>query len=357
MADQECQSDAPTANIESYQHDFRIAIKKGVLTPGPSQSFYVEWSIFTNPVDIDGPKEDDADKQPSIEENSQPHSSDDEEDEKNEPDPINSIEESGQELNGVDSHSDLPTNHSLPQPILPESHCRLKGYEYTEFIPTTNQDYVPDMALTQSEAMAALQDLKKILHPQRDTGRGYKDPELDLWRQGRLNGMVSMLNMFTNTQSLTYNKWGASAYQTAIGMGWGTHCARWLCALNQAFFSNRELLPINPYGDWNKSLLVDENIVNEVNIYLMSLGKEISAKKLMDFFHQADIKEKYGIDGNISHKTACRYLHTLGYCYQSTPKGQYVDGHERDDVVMYRKKYSFRNGRYFCRGWQYGIRT
>jgi len=137
---------------------------------------------------------------------------------------------------------------------------------------------------------------------------------------------------------MTYNKWGASACQTAIGMGRGTHCAHQLCVLNRAFFSNREILPINPYGDWNKSLFADENIVNEVNIYLMSLGKEISAKKLMDFFHQADIKEKYGIDGNISHKTACHYLHTLGYCYQSTPKGQYVDGHERDDVVMYRKK-------------------
>jgi hypothetical protein len=80
--------------------------------------------------------------------------------------------------------------------IEPELH--LKGYEYTEFKPTINQDYLPDihMAPTQSEAMAALQDLKKILQPQRDTGRGYKDPEFDLWCQGRLNGMVSMLRIF-----------------------------------------------------------------------------------------------------------------------------------------------------------------
>ena len=57
----------------------------------------------------------------------------------------------------------------------------------------------------------------------------------------------------------------------------------------------------------------------------------------MDFLHRADIKEKYGIEKNISHKTACRYLHALGYRYQYTPKGQYVDGHEREDVVSYRK--------------------
>jgi len=88
------------------------------------------------------------------------------------------------------------------------------------------------MAPTQSEAMAALQDLKKILYLQCDTGQGYKDPEFDLWHQDQLNGMFSMLNMFRNTQSLTYNKWGASACQSVIGMGQGTHCACRLCALN-----------------------------------------------------------------------------------------------------------------------------
>lgn len=150
--------------------------------------------------------------------------------------------------------------------------------------------------------------------------------------------MFSMLNMFINPQSLTYNQWGASAFQTAVGMGRGTGCARQLCELNRAFFGDRKVLPINPYGDWNKSLLVNENIVNETSIYLLSLGNEITAKKLMDFFHRVDIKEKYGIQRDISHKTACRYLQALGYRYQSTPKGQYVDGHEREDVITYREK-------------------
>ena len=121
-------------------------------------------------------------------------------------------------------------------------------------------------------------------------------------------------------------------------MGRGTHCARRFCELNHIFFTDREVLPINPYGDWNKSLLVNENIVNETSIYLLSLGNEITAKKLMDFFHQADIKEKYGIECDISHKTACQYLQALGYRYQSTPKGQYVHGHEREDVITYRDK-------------------
>jgi hypothetical protein len=121
----------------------------------------------------------------------------------------------------------------------------------------------------------------------------------------------------------------------AIGMGRGEYCAHRLCELNQAFIDNKEVLP-NPYGDWNESLLVDENIVNEINIYLLSLGNEIKkAKKLMDFLHRRDFKERYGIERDISHKTACRYLHALGYRFRYTPKGQYVDGHKREDVVTY----------------------
>ena len=102
--------------------------------------------------------------------------------------------------------------------------------------------------------------------------------------------------------------------------------------------ADRKVLPINPYGDWNELLLVNENLVNEISIYLLSLGNDITTKSLMDFLHRTDIKDKYGIEWDISHKMACWYLQALGYRYQSTPKGQYVDGHEREDVVAYRKK-------------------
>jgi hypothetical protein len=84
-------------------------------------------------------------------------------------------------------------------------------------------------------------------------------------------------------------------------------------------------------------MLADENLQNEISIYLLSIGNEISTKKLMEFLDQPDIKEKFGIEKSISHKTACRYLNSLGYRYKATPKGQYADGHERDDVVFYRE--------------------
>ena len=131
---------------------------------------------------------------------------------------------------------------------------------------------------------------------------------------------------------------GASACQTAIGLGRGKHCARRLCELNHGYLADQKVLPINLYGDWNESLLVEDNIVNEINIYLLSLGNDITASKLEKFLHRPEIKDKYGIECDISNKMACRYLQALGYRYQSTPKGQYVDGHEREDVVTYHKE-------------------
>ena len=116
-------------------------------------------------------------------------------------------------------------------------------------------------------------------------------------------------------ESQTYNHWGASACQAAVGLGQGKWC---LCKLNWQFLPDWAIFSVNPYGEWNESLLIDEPIFNE-----------IMAKKLMDFLHCADIKEKYGIEWDISHKTTCKYLHMLSYWFQFTPKGQYVDGHER----------------------------
>ena len=188
---------------------------------------------------------------------------------------------------------------------------------------------------TQPEVLAAMEDLKQILHPRCDTGWGYKDPEIDLWQCAWLEGMLSM---FINPQSHTYNQWGASACQTAIGMGWEKHCTWQLHELNNGFLANQKVLSINPYGDWNESLLVIEDLVNKISIYLLSLGNDITANKLMDFLHYTDTKAKYGIEQDITHKTACWYLQAPGYHHQSMPKSQYIDGHEREDVVTYQKK-------------------
>ena len=56
-------SDSESLVVQSHQLEFRVAVEKGMLTPRASESFYFEWSIFTDPVDIDGPE---GDEQPMM---------------------------------------------------------------------------------------------------------------------------------------------------------------------------------------------------------------------------------------------------------------------------------------------------
>ena len=147
-----------------------------------------------------------------------------------------------------------------------------------------------------------------------------------------------MLYLFTDKKSNTYEKWRASSLQAAISLSRGTYCARQLCHLARQFILDREILPINPYGHWNQSMLFDENILNEISIYLLSIGPKISGQKLMDFINGKELRSCHGIKKTISLKTAQRYLNAVGYRYTTPAKGQYADGHEREDVVFYREQ-------------------
>jgi hypothetical protein len=90
--------------------------------------------------------------------------------------------------------------------------------------------------------------------------------------------------------------------------------------------------------DWNETMLVNKDLTNEIKIYLLSIGNEISGEKLRDFINSDDIMSRHGIDRKISMQTAQGYLKALGYRYGAPKKGQYVDGHEREDVIFYQEQ-------------------
>ncbi|CAK5283931.1 unnamed protein product [Mycena citricolor] len=50
----------------------------------------------------------------------------------------------------------------------------------------------------------------------------------------------------------TYSHWGASARFAAAALGRGVHCARVLAALSRQFILDRQVLNVNPYGEWIK---------------------------------------------------------------------------------------------------------
>ena len=177
---------------------------------------YFEWSIVTDPKEIDGGLGEDGGDVTTkgvvrAEETTELESMDNNKKE-NGPDQIDNLEESGRNLDDEEAHRSSPpsinlahTNISFPGPGL------LKGYEYTTFklIPINHNSPETTAYMsypTQPDVLVAMEDLRKILHPRCNTSRGYKDPEIDLWRHAQLEGIMSMFHMFTNQQSHTYNK-------------------------------------------------------------------------------------------------------------------------------------------------------
>jgi hypothetical protein len=114
-----------------------------------------------------------------------------------------------------DPESDPSSQENLAQPRQPAM---------TETRPGKERE-----APTIVQTMSALQDLKKMLKPPRNTGRGYKaDPDINPFIQTRMEGMQTLLNFFTMKQSITCGAWIASSLQAAISVGRHGHCAEQL---------------------------------------------------------------------------------------------------------------------------------
>lgn len=187
-----------------------------------------------------------------------------------------------------------------------------------------------------ADALAALKDMRaKLRGESRGKSGGYKALSIDAFTRHRMDGMCSLLSLYTDEWSLTYNKWGASSLQAAVTFQRGRFCSRRLRELCRAYIEDRLMLPFNPYGDWNESMLTDEDLVNDICLHLQELGKDITAGKLATYLARPDVMEKHGITRPISERTAIRWLQTLGYRFGYAKRGQYADGHERADVVWY----------------------
>ncbi|KAF8172598.1 hypothetical protein K438DRAFT_1530894, partial [Mycena galopus ATCC 62051] len=188
-----------------------------------------------------------------------------------------------------------------------------------------------------ASATEAVKDLMLALRgDSRGLSGGYKDPKFDPFVRVRLEGMCTFLNFYTDTRSKTYSHWGASALQAAVSLGKGSHCMRTLDS--SLYIHDRTLLPVNPYGEWKESLLADEGLRTDIDLYLQEIGNNITAEKLVQYLARPEVMEKHGITKSITVRTARRYLNMMGYRYTMPRKGQYSNGHERPDITDYRDK-------------------
>jgi hypothetical protein len=200
--------------------------------------------------------------------------------------------------------------------------------------------YYPAPSLDQ--ARHALKDLTAMLRPKRDTGPGYKDPGFDLVYHRRLEMMSVFFNLYIvdrqNSDGDDNNRaaWSMISLLAARAAGQGPWSARRLREWNRAYVNNRESLPINIYGRWNVSSLADEDYATELHLHLQSKGKCIAAHDIIRYLNEPGVMERFGLKKNISLSTACRWMKVMRYQYTKVPTGQYIDGHEREDVIAYR---------------------
>ncbi|KAF8315112.1 hypothetical protein DL93DRAFT_2136065 [Clavulina sp. PMI_390] len=150
--------------------------------------------------------------------------------------------------------------------------------------------------------------------------------------------MLQLLRHYTNPNSPDYGRWIDASRTTARGYGKPSSYGRPLRKWCRAFLKNGSL-PTNRYSSWNTSVLhTDEDLRDEVISYLQGVGKFVSADDIVLCVSQEHLMRRLRRQKPISRRTAQRWMAMMGFRWRKEPKGQYVDGHERDDVVDYRQK-------------------
>ena len=175
-------------------------------------------------------------------------------------------------------------------------------------------------------------DIHTLLHPKRKTGIGHKTHGLRPFVAQRLQDMSVFLCLFIQD----IHEWINASLTAAKILGRGSYYAQRLRRWSVDFILDRGELPDKRLFSGHISRLENEDIKSELNLHLQSLGKYVSATDLVRYFQQDDVRQRYGF--TISLATARRWMKQMGMRWTKTPKGQYVDGHERPDVVEYRQK-------------------
>ena len=164
-----------------------------------------------------------------------------------------------------------------------------------------------------------------------------KDKKLDVFFRGRITAMVATLNLYLDPE-LSYS-WQESSIFAAKALGRGVKHARNLRKWINNYLHS-EKLPLHRYGTYRSSILEDEDFRRNIQLHLTEIAKKgyICAQDIVDYVATPEVQQQLGTRAHGIHiRTAQRWLHKLSWRYQQKKKGMYIDGHEREDVVEYRK--------------------
>jgi hypothetical protein len=195
-----------------------------------------------------------------------------------------------------------------------------------QFTPTPMKD----------DVHAALDDIMVIIQPQWLSGIGYNpfqfsgDDVLQWWLEMMWVFLVKYIE----------NDMGWKAASLAAVKRWkkGEANVRTLCKWTQSFLNDCNDLLFNLYGTWNTCMLQDGDLAKEILTHLQSIGKYIAMQNVIDFQQTDNICTRYSLSKTISLWTAQWWMHLMDYWWEKEPGGQYVDRHEREDVVTYHQE-------------------
>lgn len=88
---------------------------------------------------------------------------------------------------------------------------------------------------------------------------------------------------------------------------------------------------------WNSSILEDEDFAQELLLHLQGIWKYVKAMDIVEYLDQVDVKSQLKLTKTISLSTAQHWMSYVGFRWSKTPTGQFVNGHERINVVEYQQ--------------------
>ncbi|KIK76505.1 hypothetical protein PAXRUDRAFT_169730 [Paxillus rubicundulus Ve08.2h10] len=126
--------------------------------------------------------------------------------------------------------------------------------------------------------------------------------------------------------------WVKASEKAAHAHQKGKHVARKLRKWLWSFIESCSELPVNLYGTWNTCLLEKGDLAKEIHEHLQGIGKCIRAEDIIHFLDQPEIRQKHSLKKTISVTTAQHWMAMMDFRWTKTPLGQYIDGHEREDI-------------------------
>lgn len=201
------------------------------------------------------------------------------------------------------------------------------------------------------EVKDALKDMTDILKPPQNNKRqAFKDPGLDKKSVKCIEDMQILCRKFIDlAEKAPPNAkgiWQQASIKTSqllrhTKQGSKKPRERRACDLRKwirEFISDQEEVPICKWQTLGWLLIDDKDFSLEIHAHLQSLKPDkVKSEAIVHFLDNPEMLQHLHRTKTISIPTAQKWMHKMNYHWTYDPKGQDVDGHEREDVVNYHK--------------------